>query len=162
MRKQIILVLLLAITGILTGLLTVPAYAQNHPGNCLDFDGINDGVEMPDANGQAVVELPDWFEALNKDFRYQLTCIGGYAPVYIAQKISGYQFKIAGGDPGMEVSWMVTGIRQDDWANENRIQVEVEKTSEEKGLYLYPQAAGLDETQGISYQRSQDQMKEGK
>ena len=32
--------------------------------------------------------LPDWFEALNRDFPYQLICIGGYAPVYITDKIS--------------------------------------------------------------------------
>ncbi|MEJ5345960.1 MAG: hypothetical protein WHS83_13705, partial [Chloroflexus sp.] len=25
--------------------------------------------------GEAWVELPAWFEALNRDFRYQLTCI---------------------------------------------------------------------------------------
>jgi hypothetical protein len=33
-----------------------------------------------DANGEAVVELPEWFEALNRDFRYQLTPIGGAGP----------------------------------------------------------------------------------
>ena len=30
-----------------------------------------------DAMGEAWVEMPEWFEAPNQDFRYQLTCIGG-------------------------------------------------------------------------------------
>jgi hypothetical protein len=40
------------------------------------------------------------FEAINKDFRYQLTSIGGFAPVYIAEDISDGHFKIAEGKPG--------------------------------------------------------------
>jgi hypothetical protein len=33
---------------------------------------------------------PDWFSALNKDFRYQLTAIGAPGPnLYIAEEISG-------------------------------------------------------------------------
>ena len=59
---------------------------------------------------------------LNRDFRYQLACIGGFAPVYIAREISGNRFKIVGGQPGMKVSWQVTGIRQDPFANEHRIR----------------------------------------
>ena len=62
-----------------------------------DMKNIYDGVATLDANGAAVVTLPDWFEALNEEFRYQLTCIGGYAPVYIAQEIKDNQFTIAGG-----------------------------------------------------------------
>ena len=69
----------------------------------------------------------DEFDVLNRDFRYQLTCIGGFAPVYIAREISGNRFKIAGGQPGMKVSWQVTGIRQDPFANEHRIPVEEPK-----------------------------------
>ena len=33
----------------------------------------------PDGQGRAVVQMPDWFEALNRDFRYQLTAIGQFA-----------------------------------------------------------------------------------
>src|SRR5262249_4097207 len=46
-----------------------------------DMKNIYDGVVTLDDKGGATITLPDWFEALNKDFRYQLTCIGGYAPV---------------------------------------------------------------------------------
>ena len=69
---------------------------------------IYDGVAVLDADGEAVIQLPDWFQALNRDFRYQLTCIGGFAPVYISQEVSNNQFSIAGGKAGMRVSWQVT------------------------------------------------------
>ena len=45
------------------------------------------------------------------DYRYQLTCIGAHAPIYIARKIEDNAFAIAGGTPGLEVSWQVTGRR---------------------------------------------------
>ncbi|MBC8182439.1 hypothetical protein H8E88_15170 [candidate division KSB1 bacterium] len=102
-----------------------------------DMMNVYNGNIVLDINGEAIVELPDWFDVLNKDFRYQLTCIGGFSPVFISEKISGNSFKIAGGTSGMEVSWQITGIRQDPYANQNRIQVEVEKTENEKGHYLH-------------------------
>ena len=52
-----------------------------------EMTNLYSGNAVLDASGEAVVALPDWFEAANKDFRYQLTCIGGYAPVYVAEKI---------------------------------------------------------------------------
>ena len=70
---------------------------------------IYNGNVMLDENGEAVVELPEWFEALNRDFRYQLTCIGGFSPVYVASEIADNRFKIAGGKQGLKVSWQVTG-----------------------------------------------------
>lgn len=102
-----------------------------------DMKNLYDGIVTLDKNGEAEVILPDWFEALNKDFRYQLTCIGGWAQVYIAQEIKNNRFKIAGGKPGMKISWMVTGTRHDPWANENRIQVESEKSPQNKGTYMF-------------------------
>ncbi|CAG0932276.1 hypothetical protein TFLX_02515 [Thermoflexales bacterium] len=104
-----------------------------------DMKNVYDGVVVLDKHGEAVVTLPAWFEALNRDFRYQLTCIGGYAPVYIAEEVRDNTFKIAGGKPGLKVSWQITGIRQDPWANDHRIPVESDKPASERGTYLYPQ-----------------------
>jgi hypothetical protein len=98
-----------------------------------DMKNIYDGLVVLDENGEVTVTVPDWFEALNQDFRYQLTCIGGYAPVYIATEISGNQFRIAGGRAGLKVSWQVTGVRHDAYANAHRIPVEVEKPASERG-----------------------------
>ncbi len=104
-----------------------------------DMKNIYDGVAVLDADGDAAIQLPDWFQALNRDFRYQLTCIGGFAPVYISQEVSNNQFSIAGGKAGMRVSWQVTGIREDPWANAHRIPVEQEKNAQERGSYLHPE-----------------------
>jgi hypothetical protein len=79
-----------------------------------------------DGNGEAWVQLPDWFEAVNSDFRYQLTCVGAYAPVYVAQGMAGNRFKIAGGQSGMTVSWQVSGVR----AGQPAFQVVVDKPTE--------------------------------
>jgi hypothetical protein len=120
-----------------------------------DMMNIYNGIVTLDADGEAVVELPAYFQALNKDFRYQLTCIGEYAPVYIAQEIMNGTFKIAGGKSGMKVSWQVTGVRQDPFANAHRIEVEVEKTGKERGKYLHPKEYGMPESMGMNYEESQ-------
>lgn len=107
-----------------------------------DMMDVYDGLVLLDGTGAAVVELPAWFEALNRDFRYQLTCIGRFAPVYVAEKVSSNRFRIAGGHPGLEVSWQITGIRHDAFANAHRIVVEEEKARNERGLFLHPSAFG--------------------
>ncbi len=102
-----------------------------------------DGVARLDENGEAVVHLPEWFEALNRDFRYQLTAIGAPAPtLYVAQEISGNRFKIAGGKPGGRVSWQVTGIRQDAYAKAHPMRVEEDKPAADRGYYLSPEVFG--------------------
>ena len=118
---------------------------------------VYNGNVVLDAAGEAWVEMPDWFEALNRDFRYQLTCIGGFAPVYVATEIEGNSFRIAGGTAGLKVSWQVTGIRQDDWANENRIPVEEMKLAHERGRYLHPEAHGLPESMAIDWEHRPEQ-----
>lgn len=98
-----------------------------------DMQNIYDGTATLDEQGEATVTLPEWFEALNEDFRYQLTCLGGYAPVYVASEVSGNHFRIAGGHPSLKVSWQVTGIRHDSYANAHRIPIEVEKPASGRG-----------------------------
>jgi hypothetical protein len=128
-----------------------------------DMKNVYDGVVVLDRKGKAEIELPDWFAALNKDFRYQLTAIGAPGPnLYIAEEISdkttnytsnnkNSRFKIAGGTSGMKVSWQVTGIRRDAWANANRIQVEEDKPAKERGYYLHPDLYRQPEESGISH-----------
>jgi hypothetical protein len=107
-----------------------------------DMMNIYNGNAVLDSKGEATVVLPEWFEALNKDFRYQLTAIGGFAPVYIASEISRNTFKIGGGKPGLKVSWQITGIRKDPYAELHRTPVEENKPEGERGTYLYPEAYG--------------------
>jgi hypothetical protein len=106
-----------------------------------DMMNVYNGNAILDGEGGAVISLPDWFQALNRDFRYQLTAVGAPGPnLYVAEKIAGNQFRIAGGTPGGEVSWQVTGIRQDPFANANRIPVELAKAPDDVGKYLHPKA----------------------
>jgi hypothetical protein len=107
-----------------------------------DMMNIYNGNVVLDHNGEAVVTLPPYFESLNMDFRYQLTSVGKFSPVYVAEEISNNHFVIAGGRPYGKVSWQVTGIRHDPFANANRIPVEVEKEKAAKGFYLHPAAYG--------------------
>ncbi len=104
-----------------------------------DMKNIYDGVVTTDAAGNATVELPAWFEALNKDFRYQLTVIGQFAQAIISEKIKDNRFSIKTDKPNVEVSWQVTGIRHDPYAEQNRIPVEEMKPADLRGLYVYPE-----------------------
>jgi len=117
-----------------------------------DMKDIYDGVVKLDSSGEATVQLPDWFGALNRDFRYLLTAIGAPSPtLYIAEEIADNRFKIAGGTPGMKVSWQVTGIRQDAYANKHRIPVEEAKSEAERGSYLHPDSFDQPEEKNVLF-----------
>ncbi len=115
---------------------------------------IYNGNVVTDDSGDATVELPDYFEALNMDFRYQLTVIGSFAQAIISEEISGNTFSIKTDKPNIKVSWMVTGVRNDAYARENRIQPVVQKEEENRGRYLNPEVFGQPETARIG--RPQD------
>ena len=120
-----------------------------------DMKDIYDGVVGLDADGAAWVELPEWFEAVNGDFRYQLTPIGAPAPgLYVAQEIESNRFRIGGGAPGLKVSWQVTGIRHDPYAAAHPMPVEQAKPSDEQGTYLHPVEHGQPITLGLDYQQN--------
>ncbi len=99
------------------------------------------GTVAFDSNGEAVVEMPAYFESVNTNFSYQLTPVGGYAPLYIKEKMKDGKFVIAGGAEGLEVSWVVHAERNDPYLeqNPNKRNVEVEKEDWNKGKYLQPQ-----------------------
>ena len=115
-----------------------------------DMMNIYNGIIMLDQSGAAVVELPDYFETLNRDFRYQLTAIGASMPgLYISSEVSANSFAIAGGVPNARVSWEITGVRQDPAALQHPIIVEQDKLEQHKGKYLNPQAYGFENDKGI-------------
>ncbi len=117
-----------------------------------EMANIYSGNVTLDAGGEARVELPDWFEALNGDFRYQLTAIGAPGPnLYVAEEISGNRFVLAGGEPGMKVSWQVTGIRHDPYSLEHRMTAVQDKPPQEVGKYRHPELYGMPETAGVSF-----------
>jgi len=117
-----------------------------------DMMNIYNGNVVADANGEATVTLPDYFETLNRDFRYQLTVIGQFAQAIVSEEIHNNRFTIKTDKPNVRVSWQVTGIRHDPFAESHRIQVEVEKTGKERGKYLHPKEYGVSESLGIDYE----------
>ncbi len=116
-----------------------------------DMMNVYNGNIITDGNGEATVILPGYFQALNRDFRYQLTVIGQFAQAIIQSEIQNNQFTIKTDKPNVKVSWQVTGIRQDSWANDHRIQVEENKPAKELGTYIYPQGHGQSASKGVNY-----------
>lgn len=100
------------------------------------------GTVTTDKDGTARVELPSYFEALNRDFRYQLTVIGDFARAVVSEEIKNNGFTIRTDAGKVKVCWQVTGVRKDAWAEANRIAVEQEKPDGERGRYLHPELFG--------------------
>jgi hypothetical protein len=110
------------------------------------------GTVTLDANGEAWVQLPDYFEAINRDASYHLTPIGAAMPnLHVAVEIQGNRFKIAGGAPFKKVSWEVKAVRNDPWVQQYGYQTEQEKPKEYQGLYLHPELYGQPKERGVFY-----------
>jgi trimeric autotransporter adhesin len=78
--------------------------------------------------------------------------IGQFAQAIVAKEISRNRFTIRTSAPGVKVSWQVTGVRHDAYANAHRIQVEEDKSPQEQGHYLHPELFGAPREQAIGYQ----------
>jgi hypothetical protein len=110
------------------------------------------GTVTLDAQGEAWVQLPDYFEAINRDASYHLTPIGAAMPnLHVAAEIQGNRFKIAGGAPFKKVSWEVKAVRNDPWVQQYGYQTEQEKPKEYQGLYLHPELYGQPKERGVFY-----------
>jgi hypothetical protein len=119
-----------------------------------DMMNVYNGNVVTDAAGKAIVDLPSYFDAENIDFKYQLTVIGQFAQAIIGEEIKNNQFVILTDKPNVKVSWQVTGVRNDKFAQKNRIQTEVEKTGVEKGRYINPELYGRPKEEGIAFLKS--------
>jgi trimeric autotransporter adhesin len=118
------------------------------------------GNVTTDSQGDATVQFPDWFDALNTDFRYQLTVIGQFAQAIVAREIENHQFKIKTSLPNVRVSWQVTGVRQDAYAKAHPLQVEQEKPERERGFYIHPELYGASPEKGILWATAPHAMKQ--
>jgi hypothetical protein len=110
------------------------------------------GNVTTDATGKAMVSLPDYFEAINKDFRYQLTVIGGtFAQAIISKEVSNNKFEIATNQPNVKVSWEVKGVRNDAHMRKFPFVAVEEKSAAQKGKYIDPAAYNQPESKRVSY-----------
>ena len=102
-------------------------------------------------NGEAIVNLPDYFSAINKRFSYYLTPIGKPASLYVKEEVKENSFIIAGGKANMKVSWVLYAERNDAYMQQHpdSKKVEPEKTSREKGKYLMPELYGQPKSKSI-------------
>jgi len=116
------------------------------------------GNVTTDELGIATITLPDWFESLNTDFRYQLTTIGRDAHAWISQEIANKQFKISTNASNVKVSWQVTAVRQDAYAKAHPMIVEVEKPDRERGFYQHPEFYGQPATKQTEWGRHPQMM----
>jgi hypothetical protein len=117
------------------------------------------GNVTTDAQGEAAVQLPEWFEVLNTDFRYQLTVIGVFAQAIVAREIQSHQFQIRTNMPNVKVSWQVTGVRQDAYAKAHPLVVEQDKEEKLRGYYIHPELYGAPEEKQIEWARHPETMK---
>lgn len=114
------------------------------------------GIVKTNAQGEAWVELPSYFEDINRDFRYTLTVIEDsdsdqFVQAKVAKKITRNRFKIRTSAPNVEVSWEVKALRNDLWIRKYGAPVEVEKPAREKGTYQHPELYGLGPERGMNY-----------
>ena len=104
-----------------------------------------------DASGKAVVSLPDYYEALNKDSRYQLTVIGSFAQAIISKEVSNNKFEIATSIPNVKVSWEVKGVRNDARMRMHPFVAEEMKSAAQRGKYVDPASHNQPASKGVSY-----------
>jgi hypothetical protein len=96
------------------------------------------GNVVTDRRGFAVVDLPRYFQALNRDFRYQLTVVGRtFAQAIVWHEIENNRFTIKTSQARVKVSWQVTGIRHDRYALEHPLRVERAKPASLRGRTFY-------------------------
>lgn len=137
-------------------------YLQHSCVESPDMMNVYNGNVVTDDSGLAVVTLPAYFEALNRDFRYQLTVVDEgeddfvFAKIY--RRVKANQFTIRTSKANVEVSWQVTGIRHDALAEKERIQPEFDKLESQRGKYLHPSAFGLPDERGINYRPVSESM----
>jgi hypothetical protein len=109
------------------------------------------GTVTTDASGKVTVTLPDYFEAINKDFRYQLTVMGTFAQAIVSKEVSNNKFEIATNQPNVKVSWEVKGVRNDAHMRKFPFVAVEEKSATQKGQYIDPAAYGQIESKRVSY-----------
>jgi trimeric autotransporter adhesin len=104
---------------------------------------IYSGNVTTDELGLATVILPDWFQAENTDFRYQLTVVDErFAQAIVSKRIENNQFTIHTNATNVQVSWQVTAVRHDAYAQAHPMVVEQIKGDKERGFYQHPELYG--------------------
>jgi len=111
------------------------------------------GTVTSDDKGECWVHLPDYFESINKNFRYALTVVDDsdaetFVQAKVARKIKNNAFKIRTSAPNVEVSWRVEAVRNDLYVRVHGAPVEEDKSAENRGTFLQPELYGMPQSRG--------------
>jgi hypothetical protein len=108
------------------------------------------GTVTLNRRGGATVRLPRYDRQLNRNHQIQLTAVGAPAPnLHVARAVAGGRFAVAGGAPGQQIYWVVTGVRNDAWARKHPVRVDRAKRRSERGRYLHPELFGEPRSKAI-------------
>ena len=100
------------------------------------------GTVVTDAAGFATVELPEYFDAINTNLRYQLTVIDEsdeFVLAKVAHRVENNRFVIRTSVGNVEVSWQVSGVRHDAFVRAYGAPVEMDKPEDKRGTFLAPE-----------------------
>jgi hypothetical protein len=120
------------------------------------------GNVVTDARGYATIQLPDYFDSINRDFRYQLTVIDDsddFVLAKVVREIQNNQFTIRTSAPRVKVSWEVKAVRNDRYVQAYRYKTIQEKEDEIKGRYLHPELFGMPKEHGIHYRPDMERVR---
>lgn len=115
---------------------------------------IYNGIVTTDGAGYAWVDLPDYYQSINKDPRYTLTVIDSgddFVMSKVTKPITGNRFQIRTSKPGVQVSWEVKATRWDAYNQARQPQTEVMKGEGERGKYQHPELYGFGPEKGMDY-----------
>lgn len=114
------------------------------------------GAITADARGFATIELPDYFEEINRDPRVQLTVDDRSEDFVMAKVVGGVKngvCRIRTSKPHVKVYWEVKAVRNDRWMQKYGAPVEQEKAEYERGKYQHPELYGLPPEMGMTFGR---------
>ena len=119
------------------------------------------GTETFNAEGKAIVQLPDYYDVVNTNPSYQLTPIGAAMNLYIEREIEQGVFVIAGGVANKKVSWIITAERNDPYIKQNPHLKEpvFNKEGERSGKYLTPELYDQPKSKGLFYNKNDEKPK---
>lgn len=109
------------------------------------------------ADGYAWIELPKYYESINKDPDYQLTVVDDsddFVQAKVTHEVENGRFQIRTSKPGVTVCWEVKATRNDPYVREYGAPVEVDKPKREQGTYQHPELYGMPPEMKVGYDRT--------
>lgn len=116
------------------------------------------GTATTGADGYAWVQLPDYFEEINRDFRYQLTVVDDsdsedFVQAKVSKRIRGNRFQIRTSHPNTEVCWEVKAVRNDAYVRHYPPQSVMDKPEGERGFFEHPEIHGFGKDLNLAHDR---------